>query len=138
MTDSDAAGLEARLKIVEDKLAIYELIASHPPSADTGSADYTSSVYLEDGVFDRGPTPDGATGVENIAAFTLRPAHEQAIRDGLAHFAGLPLIDLDGDRARQLQGTRPWTGTSKPLGPMPATPRDEPRRPWRWFRLRRR
>ena len=46
MTDSDAAGLEARLKIVEDKLAIYELIASHPPSADTGSADYTSSVYL--------------------------------------------------------------------------------------------
>ena len=37
--------------------------------------------------------------VENIAAFTLRPAHEQAIRDGLAHFAGLPLIDLDGDRA---------------------------------------
>jgi len=99
MTDSDAAGLEARLKIVEDKLAIYELIASHPPSADTGSADYTSSVYLEDGVFDRGPTLDGATGVENIAAFTLRPAHEQAIRDGLAHFAGLPLIDLDGDRA---------------------------------------
>ena len=71
MTDSDAAGLEARLKIVEDKLAIYELIASHPPSADTGSADYTSSVYLEDGVFDRGPTLDGATGVENIAAFTL-------------------------------------------------------------------
>ena len=99
MTDSDAAGLEARLKIVEDKLAIYELIASHPPSADTGSADYTSSAYLEDGVFDRGPTLDGATGVENIAAFTLRPAHEQAIRDGLAHFAGLPLIDLDGDRA---------------------------------------
>ena len=71
MTDSDTAGLEARLKIVEDKLAIYELIASHPPSADTGSADYTSSVYLEDGVFDRGPTLDGATGVENIAAFTL-------------------------------------------------------------------
>ncbi len=66
MTDSDVAGFEARLKIVEDKLAIYELIASHPPSADTGSADYTSSVYLEDGVFDRGPTLDGATGVCSI------------------------------------------------------------------------
>jgi hypothetical protein len=61
MTDSDTAELEARLKIVEDKLAIYELISSHPPSADTGSADYTSSVYLEDAVFDRGPTLDGAT-----------------------------------------------------------------------------
>src|SRR5258707_12321209 len=76
MTDSDAAGLEARFKIVEDKLAIYEVIASHPPSADTGSADYTSSVYLEGGVFDRGPTPAGATGVENIVASTPRPAHE--------------------------------------------------------------
>jgi hypothetical protein len=50
-------------------------------------------------VFDRGPTLDGATGVENIAAFTLRPAHEQAIRDGLAHFAGLLLIEFVGERA---------------------------------------
>ncbi|PRX10927.1 UNVERIFIED_ORG: hypothetical protein BCL66_103337 [Martelella mediterranea] len=32
--------LEARLRIIEDKLAIYDLLASHPPSADTGSADY--------------------------------------------------------------------------------------------------
>ena len=80
MTDSDAAGLEARLKIVEDKLAIYELIASHPPSADTGSADYTSSVYLADGVFDRGPTLDGATGVENIAAFTTAWSPSRSIR----------------------------------------------------------
>ncbi len=39
---------ESRLRGIEDKLAIYELIASHPPSADTGHADYTLSVYCED------------------------------------------------------------------------------------------
>ena len=42
---------------------------------------------------------DGAEGAEAIAAFILRPAHEEAIRSGLAHFAGLPLIDLRGDHA---------------------------------------
>jgi hypothetical protein len=91
--------LENRLRIVEDKLAIYELIASHPPSADTAAADYTLSVYREDGVFDRGPTPDGAEGARQIAAFIQRPEHHAAIRGGLAHFTGLPLIDLRGDVA---------------------------------------
>ncbi|MDW9670329.1 nuclear transport factor 2 family protein [Sinorhizobium meliloti] len=91
--------VEARLRVIEDKLAIYELLASHPPSADTGHAEYTASVYLKDGVFDRGPTLDGAQGVEAIASFILRPAHEEAIRGGLAHFTGLPLIDLRGDHA---------------------------------------
>ena len=93
------SSLEARVRIIEDKLAIYELIASHPPSADTGHAEYTASVYLEDGVFDRGPVLDGAKGVDAIAGFIQRPAHEEAIRGGLAHFTGLPLIDLRGDQA---------------------------------------
>ncbi len=91
--------LETRLRRVEDKLAIYELIASHPPSADTGAADYTISVYRDDGVFDRGPTLDGAKGAQEIAAFIQRPEHREAIHGGLAHFTGLPLIDLRGDAA---------------------------------------
>ena len=84
---------------IEARLAIYTLIASHPPSADTAFADYTRSVYLDEGVFDRGPTLDGARGVDAIAAFTLKPEHEEAIRGGLAHFVGLPLIDLRDDEA---------------------------------------
>ena len=91
--------IETRLAEVEDRLAIYTLIASHPSSADTAYAAYTRSVYVEDGVFDRGPTLEGAHGVDAIASFTLKPAHEEAIRGGLAHFTGLPLIDLRGDEA---------------------------------------
>ncbi len=60
---------------MEDRLAIYMLIASHPPSADTAFADYTRSVYLDDGVFDRGPTLEGARGVDAIAGFTLKLEH---------------------------------------------------------------
>ena len=94
-----AQTIEDRLTAIEDRLAIYTLIASHPPSADTAFAEYTRSVYLDDGVFDRGPTLEGARGVDAIAAFTLKPEHEQAIRGGLAHFVGLPLIDLQGNEA---------------------------------------
>ncbi|MHC6224418.1 nuclear transport factor 2 family protein [Pseudomonas sp. X10] len=99
MKSLESPDLESRLRTIEDKLAIYELIAAHPSSADTGADDYTISVYLADGVFDRGPSLDGAKGAENIAAFIRRPEHDEAIGGGLAHFAGLPLIDLRGDIA---------------------------------------
>ncbi len=97
--NTDAPTIEARLAAIEDRLAIYTLIASHPPSADTAFADYTRSVYVDDGVFDRGSTLEGARGVDAIASFTLKPEHEEAIQGGLAHFTSLPLIDLQGDEA---------------------------------------
>lgn len=99
MSSNSVPDFETRLRTIEDKLAIYELIASHPPSADTGHADYTLAVYREDGVFDRGPILDGARSAKDIAAFIQRPEHDKAIHGGLAHFAGLPLVDLQGDVA---------------------------------------
>ncbi|MEP7456388.1 nuclear transport factor 2 family protein [Phyllobacterium sp. SB3] len=99
MNSSGHNSVESRLRLIEDKLAIYELIASHPPSADTGHSGYTRSVYNEDGVFDRGHTLEGAKGAMDIAAFIERPEHKEAIAGGLAHCVGLPLIDLRGDVA---------------------------------------
>ena len=91
--------LEARLRDIEDRLEIYNLIASHPPSADTGADYYTKAVYANDGVFDRGEGLTGAVGGAAIGALTQSPGHQKAIRGGLAHFAGLPHIVLDGDAA---------------------------------------
>lgn len=91
--------LEARLRDIEDRLEIYNLIASHPPSADTGADYYTRAIFTEDGVFDRGESLDYTLGAEAIAAITLRPEHQEAIHGGLAHFAGLPHIELGGDSA---------------------------------------
>ena len=91
--------VEARLRDIEDRLEIYNLIASHPPSADTGADYYTRVVYTEDGSFDRGEGLDSAVGNEAIAAMTQSPGHQRAIQGGLAHFAGLPHIALDGDAA---------------------------------------
>jgi SnoaL-like domain len=97
---------EDRLQAIEDRLAIYTLIASHPPSADTAAANYTREVYTEDGVFDRGPKLEGAKGVDAIASFTLKPEHKVAIQGGLAHFAGLPLIDLRGRPSGRIAACR--------------------------------
>ena len=91
--------LEQRLRAIEDHLAILNLIASHPPSADTGADYYTEQVYAEDGEFDRGATLMGAKGNREIAAITRTQGHQAAIAGGLAHFAGLPHIAIDGDKA---------------------------------------
>jgi SnoaL-like domain len=91
--------LEQRLRAIEDRLEILNLIASHPPSADTGADYYTVQVYAEDGVFDRGESLSGGKGNKEIAAGMKSPGHQAAIAGGLAHFAGLPHIVVDGDEA---------------------------------------
>ena len=90
--------LEDRVRAVEDTLAIYHLIASHPPAADTGTDRYYRDAFTTDGEIDLGEGK-GATGNEAIAAIVKTPEHQAAIADGLCHFAGLPRVELDGDTA---------------------------------------
>jgi len=66
MAEAKERPIEDRIRAIEDRLAIYNLIASHPPSADTGAQSYIRSIFADDGVLD---------------------------------LAGLPHVELDGDRA---------------------------------------
>src|SRR5580704_10669952 len=95
MADQQSS-LERRIRAIEDRLEIYNLIAGHPPSADTGAAAYAEAVYTEDGVFDRGPGLAGATGNKVMGALLQSPGHQAAIAGGLAHFTGLPHVTVDG------------------------------------------
>jgi len=90
--------LDDRLRAVEDTLAIYHLIASHPPAADTGTDSYYRDAFMTDGQVDLGGGKI-AVGNESIAAVVKTPEHQAAIAGGLCHFAGLPRVELDGDRA---------------------------------------
>jgi SnoaL-like domain len=90
--------LEGRLRAVEDTLAIYHLIASHPPAADSGTAEYYRDAFMPDGTMDLGGGK-GATGNTAIGAIVTTPEHQAAIAGGLCHFAGLPRVELDGDTA---------------------------------------
>ena len=91
--------LEGRLRAIEDRLEIYNLIASHPPSADTGAPAYAEAVYTADGVFDRGADLSSWTGNTAIGANLKSAGHQAAIAGGLAHFTGLPHVTIDGDTA---------------------------------------
>jgi SnoaL-like domain len=91
--------LERRIRAIEDRLEIYNLIAGHPPSADTGASHYAEAVYTADGVFDRGPDLSGAVGNKAIAGSLQSAGHQAAIAGGIAHFTGLPHVTINGDSA---------------------------------------
>jgi hypothetical protein len=91
--------LEERIREIEDRFEIYNLIASHPPSADTGAGDYTASVWAEDGEFDRGADFPAPKGRAAIAAGSSNPEHHRALEYGIAHFAGLPYVRVADDTA---------------------------------------
>ncbi|MFZ3354821.1 MAG: nuclear transport factor 2 family protein [Xanthobacteraceae bacterium] len=98
-TAEENRSLESRIRAIEDRLEIYNLIAGHPPSADTGADYYAEAVYAEDGEFDRGAGLTGGVGNKAIAAVLKSPGHKAAINGGLAHFTGLPHITINGDDA---------------------------------------
>ena len=90
--------IEDRIRAIEDRLEIYNLIASHPPSADTAAHAHIRAIFVEDAVLDLGGTKT-ASGNQAISEMPQRPEHHQAIKGGLAHFAGLPHVTIDGGRA---------------------------------------
>ena len=90
--------LEDRVRTIEDKLAIFHLIASHPPAADTGTDRYYREAFVADGEMDLGGGK-GARGNDTIGALVKTPEHEAAIAGGLCHFAGLPRVEIKGDSA---------------------------------------
>jgi hypothetical protein len=113
-----------RLCAVEDTLAIYHLIASHSPAADTGKDGYYRDVFVADGVIDLGGGK-AANGNEAIAAVVKTPEHQAAIAGGLCHFAGLPRVQLNGvlagdcpePRGEAGETFRPWVVERLPHSP---------------------
>src|ERR1700687_3939181 len=94
-----ASTLEDRIRAIEDRLEIYNLIASHPPSAHTAGRDHVAASWVEDGVFDRGENLSNPRGRNTIADHVLSAGHQAAIAGGLAHFTGLPHVAIGGDTA---------------------------------------
>src|SRR5437868_14525893 len=68
--------LEDRVRLIEDRFAIYDLIARHPPSADTGAGEFVASVWADDGVFDRGAEVPRPSGRAEMAAGSGNAEHE--------------------------------------------------------------
>ena len=99
---TDTSELEARLRRVEDELAVRQLILTYGPAADAGLARFAASLWSEDGIYDWDGKGDPYVGRGAVDAMLSTEAHRGLIGHGAAHFAGPPLISLDGDTATAL------------------------------------
>ena len=114
MTDIEKrlAALEARLHDLEDQVAIYQLMSAYGPLVDSGDAEATAALWIEDGVYDWGggpkpapgaPMKEGAAGAAYsqaaIADMVRGPYHQEIIQGGAGHVIGLPHILITGDTA---------------------------------------
>jgi hypothetical protein len=111
-TETRLAALETRLRDLEDQVAIYQLMSAYGPLVDSGDAEATAALWIEDGVYDWGggpksaegtPMKEGAAGAAYdraaIADMVRGPYHQEIIQGGAGHVIGLPHIVIDGDTA---------------------------------------
>jgi len=98
--------LEARLRAVEDELALYRLMTSYGPAADSGDGTKASELWTEDGVYDA-DGPGVMDGRGAIVAMLSDEGHQSMV-PGCAHLNHPVVIQLDGDRATAVGYSQVW------------------------------
>jgi len=98
----DYEELLARVRRLEDESAITRLIMSYGPAADSGLTSSAARLWLDDGKYDWDADGEPHRGSAAVDAMLQGDGHQGLIARGVAHFAGPPLIDIDGDRATAL------------------------------------
>lgn len=93
------AAISARLTHLEDRLDILNLLAALPHSSDVGDQDFQNNVYHDDCVMDRDNANALVVGKVAIVDIIGSDKHQQAIKTGMVHFAGLPYIRIEGEQA---------------------------------------
>lgn len=99
MERPDFEALDIRLRAMEDRFAILNLISSSAISADLASRSYWGDLFAEDAVLGRGSEGDAMQGREKLGDIMHSPGHVAGMESGMAHFCGLPHIQIEGDRA---------------------------------------
>ena len=102
MSGDPSDELHARVRRLEDESAIARLILSYGLAADAGLTALAGQVWLEDGVYDWDAEGEPHHGSAAVDAMLQGDGHQGLIARGVAHFAGPPLIDVDGDKATVL------------------------------------
>lgn len=95
--ESRLAALEARVRLLEDQVAIYRLLACYGPSVDSRSEEATASLWTSDGRYDFGGAP--LRGSDDVGGLVHREPHVSYVARGCAHVIGMPLVTIAGDRA---------------------------------------
>lgn len=89
---------EARLRTLEDRAKIANLIAAYGPLADTGNGEALAKLWVEDGEYDIGGF-GLVKGHEALAAMMESEVHRDLMKQGCAHMLSPHRIELSGDTA---------------------------------------
>jgi hypothetical protein len=92
------AALEDRVHLLEDHLAITQLVAQYGPNVDSGSAEATADLWTENGTFDAVGAIE-MQGREQIAGMVRSNGHQGLIVNGCGHVLTEPHVLVDGDEA---------------------------------------
>ena len=103
------AALEERVRLLEDRLAIQQLISSWGPAVDTGNSDAAASLFTEDCILESDLSY--LIGPAAIAAMVLGEGHQALIRDGSAHVPTTAIVNVDADTATATGYTRVYRHT---------------------------
>ena len=93
----ELAELRARLRELEDRAAIAQLVAEYGPAVDSGDADAAAALWTEDGSYETDPVP--LIGSRAIAEMVDGPLHQSIIGGGAGHFLGPVTVTITGDTA---------------------------------------
>ena len=88
--------LERRLRALEDRAAIAELIARYGPAADSGDAAAVAALWEDGGTYQFDDTVLDTDGIRGLVTI---PTHVEYLRRGCAHILSAPRIEIDGDTA---------------------------------------
>ncbi len=93
-----AKSVEDRLRALEDRQAIYQVVCGYGYAVDGLNAAAVGTCYVDDGVYAVGDI--GAfQGRAAIEAITRDPGHLGLVAAGCAHMSSLPYVVIDGNRA---------------------------------------
>lgn len=89
--------LDNRIRGLEDRLDIYQMLACYGAAADSGSSRRAAQLWTGDGVYDL--HAQVMNGQQDIVDELEGAWHQGLIHRGSAHVMGMPYITVDGDTA---------------------------------------
>lgn len=90
--------IEERLQSIEDRLAIYELVASYGYAIDASDKEKVAGLFSDNAIYSVGDFGE-FHGPENIAAIADSDGHQALLAVGCGHISTLPHVVISGDRA---------------------------------------
>jgi hypothetical protein len=105
--------LEARVRALEDELAVHRLIVRYGLAVDTGDAARTSAVFAADGLYDTDVlVMNGRAEIEAM----IRGERHQGMVGRCAHQIGPAVVEVDSDRATAVGYSRVYLADGKDIG----------------------